>query len=976
MMNPRHLASAINLQKTLRHLLTIALCVGSLTLSVHADDSVFEAWRQKYDVTSTVSQGGTSVAIDSHGNVAVTGFAIDSGDDDKRYYTARYAGTTGELIWEKFFDGGIGENLALAVAVDSVGNVIVTGGVVQSPAAGQENFYTIKYAAADGAVLWERTFDSGNLGADQARFIAVDSADNVIVAGSSVGTAGNEDIQLLRYSPGGTMNGQFRFTGAQTRPDFPTGLVIDSGNFAIVSGTTQNTNGDTDIYLAKVDLGTQAAVWTRITNSMQGGSDDEANGVAVDPSDNVFVAGYIRAADNTHQFHTRKYNSAGTLQWQQTFTGPEGDFLRGAIGVVADAEGNAYVTGSSTVDNFTTTIYTAKYASANGAVLWEKRSPAPDDNDRATGIAIDPGGNPIVTGASDAKDESGADYYTVKYSAASGAVIWEQHFNGNLPGGGDDLIADIATDAIGDVAITGTSFRPHPNQATGLTGFVTIKYGQLLGLQGDDVPDEGVPGSGVPNKSVFTSIGAAAIADNGTVASRISAKAGLKRFTGILVQGAGDASVPAVQGKAAPDIADGKFKSFSDPLIAPNGTVAFVAKLSGVPDTKDTAVFTDAINGDMHMALQEGVPVPGLAGELVRTISSVSLRNGQLVALLKLKGTGVTDANSTVLLGMNAGGGTQLLRTGPVPGLAVGGQPASAITKITVLSPPRGSAGHGRWQGTGRVVARVVLEDGRVVVVSVTTAGAVSPLLFTDQDAAGLATLENPNPKWKSFGFPGVATNGFNFVALGALKQEGDITKSNDTALVYSFNGAAFAPFAVEDATAVDAGGAKYAGFFDPVVNPNGDVAFFAGLKGTGVKASNNLGLWFGNPAAPELVARLGHRAPDGDGIERKAKWVGFSSVALPGGTAAGPIFLARVDGPGVTNKNNFGLWGVDSTGLIRQLVRTGERLGTRKIAAISLLKPAGTAAGATRSFNSKGGVQVLVTFTNATKAVIVVGVP
>jgi hypothetical protein len=52
-------------------------------------------------------------------------------------------------------------------------------------------------------------------------------------------------------------------------------------------------------------------------------------------------------------------------------------------------------------------------------------------------------------------------------------------------------------------------------------------------------------------------------------------------------------------------------------------------------------------------------------------------------------------------------------------------------------------------------------------------------------------------------------TNGLNFVALGALKQEGDITKSNDTALVYSFNGAAFAPFAVEDATACDAGGAK-----------------------------------------------------------------------------------------------------------------------------------------------------------------------
>jgi hypothetical protein len=94
-------------------------------------------------------------------------------------------------------------------------------------------------------------------------------ADNVIVAGSSVGAAGNEDIQLLRYSSAGTLNGQYRFSGAQTRPDFPTGLVIDSGNFAIVSGVTQNTNGDTDMYVAKINLTTQTAAsgWPKIINS-------------------------------------------------------------------------------------------------------------------------------------------------------------------------------------------------------------------------------------------------------------------------------------------------------------------------------------------------------------------------------------------------------------------------------------------------------------------------------------------------------------------------------------------------------------------------------------------------------------------------------------------------------------------------------------------------------------------------------------
>jgi hypothetical protein len=98
--------------------------------------------------------------------------------------------------------------------------------------------------------------------------------------------------------------------------------------------------------------------------------------------------------------------------------------------------------------------------------------------------------------------------------------------------------------------------------------------------------------------------------------------------------------------------------------------------------------------------------------------------------------------------------------------------------------------------------------------------------------------------------------------------------------------------------------------------------------------------------------------------------------VALPGGTNAGPIFLAKIAGIGVTTKNNVGLWGVDSTGLIRQLLRTGDHIGTRKIASMNLLKPLSTATGATRSFNARGGVAVLVTFTDAKKSVIVVGVP
>ena len=120
-----------------------------------------------------------AVAVDRSGNVVVTGSSDANGacyGCNEDYYTAKYAAADGTLLWEQRYngpardeahpvagdargnvvvlwershDGPFGLYQHSAVAVDCNGTVIVAGDSL-------DDCYTAKYAAADGALLWEQ----------------------------------------------------------------------------------------------------------------------------------------------------------------------------------------------------------------------------------------------------------------------------------------------------------------------------------------------------------------------------------------------------------------------------------------------------------------------------------------------------------------------------------------------------------------------------------------------------------------------------------------------------------------------------------------------------------------------------------------------------------------------------------------------------------------------------------------------------
>src|SRR5262249_8357955 len=153
------------------------------------------------------------------------------------YYTAKYAAADGALLWEKRYNGqNNGDDYANAVAVDGSGNVVVTG---YSDNGTNYDYYTAKYGAADGALLWERRYNGPANRDDLANAVAIDGSGNAVVAGtSSVDSFGNPtgDYYTAKYGAAdGTLLWEKRFTG----PDaVSSALALGPGGMVVVTGTS------------------------------------------------------------------------------------------------------------------------------------------------------------------------------------------------------------------------------------------------------------------------------------------------------------------------------------------------------------------------------------------------------------------------------------------------------------------------------------------------------------------------------------------------------------------------------------------------------------------------------------------------------------------------------------------------------------------------------------------------------------------
>ncbi len=344
-----------------------------------------------------------------------------------------------------------GYDKANKVVADASGNVYVTGSVANE--FGDWDYLTIKYNQ-DGVPQWVRTYNGTGNSFDQSYDIAIDDSGNVYVTGGSWGLGTERDFCTIKYNSNGDQLWVSRYNGPGNFADEAVRIIVKNG-FVYVTGYSDGFG--LDYHTIKYDLDGNEQ-WSARYHFDGGGADNEDRpaDMFVDDAGNVYVTGES-SNDFTFvdMYATVKYNSSGQQQWVARYKGWGASGLSQAFGVIADPNGNVYVTGrcdpeSSFGYNFD--IVTIKYDSS-GDSLWVKRYNGPgNSSDIGYAIALANDGNIVVAGISVA---ASADYFVIKYDQSTGETIWTARYDG--PAGSVDAATSMTLDPSGNVYVTGFS---------------------------------------------------------------------------------------------------------------------------------------------------------------------------------------------------------------------------------------------------------------------------------------------------------------------------------------------------------------------------------------------------------------------------------------------------------------------------------------------------------------------------------------
>ena len=343
---------------------------------------------------------------------------------------------------------------AHGVAVDNANNIIVTGNCGTTGV--NYDYLTVKYDS-NGTILWQDAIDNGV--ADIARSVAVDNANNIIVTGQCIITGDPYCHYLtVKYDPNGTI--LWADTIVNGRHDTGLGVAVDNSNNIIVTGYCVMAGPNCDYFTVKYDSN-GTILWQDIIDNR---TFDYAHGVAVDNLNNIIVTGTTGEPFMDYDYFTVKYDANGTILWTDILN--EGNV---AFGVAIDNANNIIVTGfcamSSNADYFT-----VKY-DPNGTILWQDTLDN-DDHDWAKGVTVDNSNNIIVTGES--KIGGDCDYFTVKYDS-NGTILWQD----TIDNGDGDWAHGVAVDNSNNIIVTGVSVIGGDND------YFTVKYVPTSGISND-----------------------------------------------------------------------------------------------------------------------------------------------------------------------------------------------------------------------------------------------------------------------------------------------------------------------------------------------------------------------------------------------------------------------------------------------------------------------------------------------------------
>lgn len=325
-------------------------------------------------------------------------------------------------------------------------------------------------ATSTPKLMWSKV--DGSTVVDNAVGVSLDAQENLLVAGWTNGAfsgfvnAGQSDVYIAQYAPNGLRRWVRQFGSRAS--DIPAAIATDSaGNSYVFGHTYGNFDENTpqsagDFFIVKMK-NDGSELWRKQFGTAGA---DQAGGVAVDASDNLYVVGStegnIAGAANEGETDVviSKYSATGTQLWIKQFGTTNFDY---GYGIAVDAWGTIAVVGETQGqfpgmrETGITDAFLATF-SANGTLRWLRQEDSGPDlaYNKFTSVVMDDFENIIVggsTGGSYGEDTSVSgvsDAVVVKYNKLS-SRLWVRQFGTNS----SDVIMSLSRAPNGDVFAVG-----------------------------------------------------------------------------------------------------------------------------------------------------------------------------------------------------------------------------------------------------------------------------------------------------------------------------------------------------------------------------------------------------------------------------------------------------------------------------------------------------------------------------------------
>jgi hypothetical protein len=240
-----------------------------------------------------------AVAVDLLGNIVITGYSEIGGI--YRYFTVKYD-PEGSVLWTDTFGYHAG---AEGVAIDPSGEYIAVTGITGS--LGASSYLTVKYDSA-GNVLWVDTLGKAPCWEYWAKDVAIDIVGNVVVTGTLCwGLSTEYDGLTVKYDRNGSILWLDTLCGpTQYHQEYAFGVAVDTARNIVVTGFIADPHSlNDDILVVKYDA-EGSILWA---DTFDYTWSDCSYDVAISDPGDIFITGHYLLADSIYNanYITCKY---------------------------------------------------------------------------------------------------------------------------------------------------------------------------------------------------------------------------------------------------------------------------------------------------------------------------------------------------------------------------------------------------------------------------------------------------------------------------------------------------------------------------------------------------------------------------------------------------------------------------------------------------------------------------------------------